>query len=60
MEPTDRERLTLELEFDADSFSGTAKREGEPPECFTGWIGLAAAGEAWRTAALAAAGEVPG
>ena len=55
MEPAGQ-RLILELALDAESFCGTASHEGEPPASFTGWIGLAAAVEAWRTAARAAEG----
>ena len=59
MEPADGKRLTLELDLDSESFSDAAT--GAPGTCerFSGWIGLAAAVEAWRTAALASQGEVP-
>ena len=49
MDPQLPSRLTLELERDVDSFSGTASAGADRVEAFRGWIGLAAAVEAWRS-----------
>ena len=40
-------RLVLKLELEDDAFSGTARRNGEPLERFSGWIGLAAILQRW-------------
>ncbi len=52
MDPPAPSRLILKLELDrnADSFSGTANAGDGQAEAFRGWIGLAAAVEAWRSA----------